>query len=337
MAGKSLSGFKPYLQPEATPGAGGEDAMLLVDGLRMVRPSHGGSAEPFRGGTGKTATGVLLSDDWTLWSLEPASCFRALPVVAASRLGNIVTTQPAAVPSPTVYQHVLRLNPDELDDFITYNTIWGDGTTNFRSKYTAFQSLGFTAARGSVTVSSNAVGREMETSGITLPATGVTNLAMKPIQPNKAYIYIDDNWADIGTTQYLACYNFDIQAPDKYDLDAPINGAIVSFASLPEKEDQAITLNLSVAVDTAGLALKTKYKEGDMISLRYKIEGPIVEDAFKFTCQWDLVAYITQPGEVTSAPNSNIATFPIACEIANDQGDAIELTIINDVETYEAA
>jgi hypothetical protein len=158
---------------------------------------------------------------------------------------------------------------------------------------------------------------------------------MKPIQPNKAYIYIDGTWATLGTTQYLAAYNFDLQAPDKYDLDAPINGAIVSFASLPEKEDQAITLNMSIAVDTAGLTLADKFNTGDMIAVRYKVEGPTIEDTFKFMCQWDLMAVITQVGEITSAPNSNIATVPLTCEVATDGSDAIELTLINDVETYD--
>jgi hypothetical protein len=157
---------------------------------------------------------------------------------------------------------------------------------------------------------------------------------MRPIQPNLGDIWIDGAWADLGDTQALACYRFGLELGEKYDMDAPINSSIVSFASLPEKEDQSMTLNLMVAVDAAGSALTTKYRQGDMIAVRYLIEGPIIEDTTPFSCQWDLMAVITGAGEITSAPNSNTATLPLTCQIASDGTNSLKLTLINDVAAY---
>lgn len=330
MAGRSLAGVKPYIKKEAVAGTELLTSMVQLDGLRMVRLGRGGQAESFKGGTGKTASGVILSDTWSEWSLTPASCYRTLGFVAASRISTANTTTPGG--GTNSRQHVFTLNPNAVDAFATYTLVWTDGTIGYKSSYNAFQSLGFTAERGSVTVSSNVIGRAPVATS-TIPTTPTTT-ALKPIQPNKADAYFDTSWATLGNTQALACYQFDLQLGDKYDMDAPINSSITSFASLPEKEDQSMTLNLSVAVDTAGNSLVTSYETGAMIAVRYKVVGPIIEAAIPFSVQWDALAVITQVGEVTAAPNSNIATIPLTCEIATDNTNALVLTLVNDVVSY---
>ncbi len=330
MAGRSLAGLKPYIKKEAVPGTELLTTMVQLDGLRMVRLGRGGQAESFKGGTGKTASGVLLSDTWAEWSLTPASDYRALGFIAASRIATPVTTTPGG--ATTARQHVFTLNPNAVDAFNTYTLVWTDGTIGYKSSYNVFQSLGFTAERGSVTVSSNMIGRKPTATAVV--PTSPTTTGLKPIQPNLGDIWVDTSWASLGTTQYLAAYQFDMQLGDKYDMDAPINSSITSFASLPEKEDQSMALNLSVAVDTAGDALITKYEAGTMISVRYKVSGPIIEAAIPFSVQWDALAVITQVGEITAAPNSNIATVPLTCEIATDNTNALALTIVNDITAY---
>jgi hypothetical protein len=330
MAGRSLAGLKPYIKKEAVPGTELLTTMVQLDGLRMVRLGRGGSAEPFNGGTGKTASGVILSDTWAEWSLTPASCYRALGFVAASRIAAPVTTTPGG--GTLSRQHVFTLNPNAIDTFVTYTLVWTDGTIGFKSSYNAFQSLGFTAERGSVEVSSNMIGRKPIVTS-TIPSSP-TSVALKPIQPNLGDVWIDSTWATLGTTQYLAAYQYDLQLGDKYDMDAPINSSISSFATLPEKEDQSMTLNLSVAVDTAGNALVANYDVGTMIAVRYKILGPIIETTIPFSAQWDCLAVITEVGEVTAAPNSNIATIPLTCSIATDGTNALTLTLVNDIISY---
>jgi hypothetical protein len=336
MGGKSLAGFIPYIQREVTPGTPLATAMKQVDGIRTLRPARGGSAEAFMSGTGKTAGGVILSDDYTAWSFTPASCFRALGYIAAGRIALPTTTTP--VGATDARQHVFKLNPNTLDNPAFYTFIWGDGTTNFRSSYTAFQTLNFNAQRGSFDVGSSAIGRKYETSGISLPSSGVVDVPMQSMQPNLGDVWIENpgDWSDLGTTQFLNCYQFNLQLGDKYDMDAPINSSIVSYASLPEKEDQSMTVDLSVAVDTDGLNLVGAYERGDRIAIRYLLEGPEIEDGFPFSIQWDVMAVVTSVGEVTTAPTSNVATFPLSCTVAKDGTDALELTLVNDIASYAA-
>lgn len=330
MAGNSLAGFSPYLKAEGTKGTPNVTSMFQPDGLRLVRLGHGGSAEPFRGGTGKAATGVLLSDDWATWSLQPASCFNTLGLVAASRIATPVTTTPGG--ATNARQHVFTLDPNGVDAYEAYTMVWGDGSTRFSSTYNVFQSLGFTAERGSIQVTAAMIGRE-PASGASAPVTPVP-MAMQPIQPNLGDVSIDPIWAELGDTAYLALYRLAISLGDKFDMDSPINSSIVSFQSLPEKEDQGMTAELLVACDAAGLALVEDWKVGDMLAIRYTVEGPEIEESFNYSAQWDFLLYLTSVGEITSAPNSNIATIPLSGTIGSDGTNCLELTLVNAITDY---
>ena len=330
MAGTSLAGFQFYVKQEATAGTANTTAMIQPDGLRNVRLGRGGSPEVFRGGTGKTATGVILADTWGEWSMDLAPCYRTIGLVAASRIATPVTTTPGG--ATTARQHVFTLNPDDVDTPETYTFVWGGAAARFQAVYGMFQSLGFDATRSSISCSTSAISRK-PASGASAP-TSPTTMSVKTMQPNQADLWIDGAWADLGTTQALAAYRFNLNAPDKYDLDAPINSSIDSYATLVEKEDQAITLDLTVALDAAGTALVADFDAGDQIAIRYKIVGPEIETDNNFSIQWDVLAHITQVGTIEAAPNSNVAVLPLSCEIASDGSDALELTLINDVTSY---
>ena len=330
MAGTSLAGFQFYVKQEATAGTANTTAMIQPDGLRNVRLGRGGSPEVFRGGTGKTATGVILADTWGEWSMDLAPCYRTIGLVAASRIATPVTTTPGG--ATTARQHVFTLNPDDVDTPETYTFVWGGAAARFQAVYGMFQSLGFDATRSSISCSTSAISRK-PASGASAP-TSPTTMSVKTMQPNQADLWIDGAWADLGTTQALAAYRFNLNAPDKYDLDAPINSSIDSYATLVEKEDQAITLDLTVALDAAGTALVADFDAGDQIAIRYKIVGPEIETDNNFSIQWDVLAHITQVGTIEAAPNSNVAVLPLSCEIASDGSDALELTLVNDVTSY---
>jgi hypothetical protein len=330
MAGASLTGFQFYVKQEATPGTELLTGMIQTDGLRNVRLGRGGSPEVFRGGTGKTATGVILADTWGEWSMDLAPCYRTIGLVAASRLGTPVSA--LASGATTAYEHVFRLNPDDVDTPESYTFVWGGAAARFKATYGMFQSLGFDATRASVSCSTSAISRK-PASGAAAPVTPTT-MSTKTMQPNQADMWIDATWATLGTTQSLIAYRFNLDMPDKFDLDAPINSSIDSYATLVEKEDQAITLDLSVALDATGLTYITDFDAGDQIAIRYKIVGPEIEVGHTFSIQWDLLAHITSVGTIEPAPNSNVATLPLSCEVASDGDDAIELTLVNDVTSY---
>lgn len=330
MAGTSLAGFQFYVKQEATAGTANVTGMIQPDGLRNVRLGRGGSPEIFRGGTGKTGTAVILSDTWGEWSMDLAPCYRTIGLVGASRIATPVTTTP--VGATNARQHVFTLNPDDVDTPETYTFVWGGAAARFQAVYGMFQSLGFDATRGSISASTSAISRK-PASGASAPATPTT-MSVKSIQPNQADLWIDGTWATLGTTQSLIGYRFNLDLPDKYDLDAPINSSIDSYATLVEKEDQAITLDLSVALDATGLIYITDFDEGDQLAIRYAVTGPEIESGHNFMIQWDLLAHITSIGTIEPAPNSNVATLPMSLEIASDGSDAIELTLVNDVTSY---
>jgi hypothetical protein len=334
MTGTSLAGYTPYFQVEAAPGTAETDAMVRVDGIRSVRPGRGSNAEVFKGSNGKVASGVILQDDWTVWSATPLACFRAAGLPLASRLGKPTTTTP--VGATLARQHVFVLDPNAPDDSAFYTLLWSDGTNTFESAYTGFQSFGFNAQRSSIECSTGLVGKLYDT-GAAAPSSGVTDMASKPMQPNKGDVWVDPNWGALGTTKMLANYGFNPQLGDKFDMDSPINSSIVSYQQLIEKEDQSSTLDLTLAVDAAGRANVARYDVGDPIAVRYKNIGPIIEGSTHFSIQWDVFAYITSVGEVTSAPNSSIAVFPFSCEIGKSGSNSVVVTLINDVDSYEAA
>ena len=71
-----------------------------------------------------------------------------------------------------------------------------------------------------------------------------------------------------------------------------------------------------------------------MLAVRYLVTGPEIESGQNYSAQWDFLLYLTGVGEITSAPNSNIATIPLSGTIGSDGTNCLELTLINDIADY---
>lgn len=330
MTGRPMVGQSTLLQKESAHGTPLVNAMLRVEALKM-RPAFDGEAEPFKGLSGKVTTSVQLPDLTGAWSVEAVQCFNAIGLVAASRIAVPVTTTPGG--ATDARQHVFTLDPDAADAFVSYTAQFGDSTQAMQANYGVFQSLGLEIQRGTLGLTTSFLSREPAT-GATLATTGVTTMAAAPI-PSRAYdVYVDPAWVDVGTTKALACYQMNVELADKYTPDAPINSAIVSYESAMESEDQDYTFDSIWGFDAVAVDLISAFKDGSKRYFRVEVIGPEVESGVNYMLTFDFPAFVVSAGEIAAAPNSPATTVPIGLSLADEDGDACVLTLVNGILAY---
>jgi len=163
-----------YLAPEAVPGVAQVSGFVGVPGIRM-KPGWDGDREVFRGGSGKTATTTIGTDEVSPWNTEVAACFNHLGFPLSSRFGVPATTTPGG--GTISRQHVFGINPIAEDLFRAYTALWGDGYLGLRGIYGYFNSLGLDISRGETKIDSSFRSRAVQP-GFVAPTSEVQTLAI---------------------------------------------------------------------------------------------------------------------------------------------------------------
>jgi hypothetical protein len=329
MPARPMSGQIGQIQKETTPGTALTTAMKRVAGLRVI-PGYGGEATPYKGLTGKVATGVTLNDTWGEGDVTGVQDFNAIGYVAASRISTPVITTPGG--GTLSRQAVFTLNPNAADTFQTYTVQFGDTVQALQATFGVFNSLGIQIERGNLDFSSSWLSRTPTTLG-TIVTAGTSVIPSVPI-PGKNYgVWADDTWATLGTTREVACYRMNINLGDKFGRDAPINETISSFESLLEQQEQDYGFDAVFGFDAAASSKIATFNAGATKYFRVKALGPLIETTINYSIQVDFAAVITSIGTPT-AGDSGAVTLPVNLELASDGTNSCVLTLINTLTNY---
>lgn len=329
MPARPMSGQIGQIQKETTAGTAVTTAMKRIAGLRVI-PGFGGEAEPFKGLTGKVATGVTLNDTWGEGTVEGVQDFNAIGYVAASRLSQPTITTPGG--GTLSRQAVFTLNPNAADTYQTYTVQFGDTTQALQATYGVFNSLGIQIERGNLDFTSSFLSRTPTTLG-TIATAGTSVIPSAPIPGRNYGVWADTSWATLGTTRELACYRMNIQLGDKFGRDAPINETISSFESLLEQQDQDYGFDAVFGFDAAASSKIASFNAGTMMFFRVKALGPIIETTINYSIQVDFAAIITSVG-TPEAGDSGAVTLPMNLELASDGTNSCVLTLVNTLANY---
>jgi hypothetical protein len=170
----------------------------------------------------------------------------------------------------------------------------------------------------------------------TLAGAEPTDLAQAPMPSNMWDVWIDDSWANLGTTQYGGAYVANVSFGDKFDEDAPLNSSIVSYEGIVEKVEQDNTFELTLRFGATAENLADAFDIGTLQFFRLGLEGAIIEGSIPYACTIDFAAIITSLGEIGTAPNSAVQVLPMTLALAKDptSGNYCELTLVNTVTAY---
>ena len=321
------------LQKEATAGVSVTNAMKEYQGLSFS-VGYNDSGDSFRSAGFRGTTARVKTDEYGDHTVDAPQDFNALLPVAASLMGEPTTTQPDAVNAATAYQHVMTLSGSGDLDPVTYTAISGNDDYAFEMNYLVFNTLDFGVQRSSLRFGTSAISRT-PTEAATIPASGVTQVSAVPIPSRNYDVFIDDAWADLGTTKYLSAYDAGANIGATWGMDSPINSAIVSFEKLMENLDTDYSGAMSVGLAPANAVLFDSFQNDTQKFVRIAADGPIIGGAIRYRVQFDFCILVTSRGRVGDAPNSSTKILPFNYELSPDgtTNNLMELTLINTVPT----
>lgn len=333
MAGRSIATQQLWLQKEVTPGTPLVNAMKRYLGIKVM-PGYGIEAESYKASGYKVPTAYVPNSEVGQHSVETIQEFNALTPILTGAYGAPVSTAVAtSVGDATT--HVYTLDADGADTKVTFTAVWGDATQSVQMAHFFFNSLGITIQRGQLTLNSSAMSYR-PTTGATLPSVGTTTYSAIPVAGRTWDVYADDEWADLGTTKLLACYEGGVDFGDKYTPDYVINRDRTSFDSIIENDDLEPTANLTLGFDAAAVGLMDDWLAGTLKFIRFHSIGPAIDVTsapadINAEIIIDMCVRITEPGEYSAAPNSPAVSLPLTCQLEVDpvSGKVSEATLTN--------
>lgn len=170
----------------------------------------------------------------------------------------------------------------------------------------------------------------------TTPGSVPTSIPAIPMPSNMWDVYMDPAWADLGTTQYGGAYIANFDFGEKFDEDAPLNSALVSYEQPVEKAEQDASLDLTIRLGATAQSLADALDDGTPQFVRLSLTGPIIEGVIPYSCDIDVSCAITSKGAVTTAPNSSVTVLPLMLTPIRDDtsGEYANITLVNTVLAY---
>ena len=322
-----------YLQKETTPGTAATTAMRRYHGIRF-RPGWSVETQEFRAEGYKVNTASQVTSSQGTHTVEVHQDFNAFLPVLASVFNYDGVVQPDAVNAPTAYEHTFSLTADGADSLTTFTGIYGDATQAIEMVHLLFNSFSMGLERGNVTMSTSAFSRT-PTTGATIPATGVTEVEAASMPLVNFDIFLDDDWASLGTTQADAVYGFDLNTGDKRSPSSAIDSRVASFATAIENEDIEFGGNIRVGFDADALALQTAFANSAQKFVRVLCTGPEIGTGVTYEFEVNMAVKIQRPGEISAAPNTPVVTLPFDYLIMPDttSGNTLTARLVNTVAT----
>src|SRR5690606_11306680 len=330
----SMQNQRLLLALESTPGVPVTSGMKRPFGLKAT-PAWSVEGESFKGGGSKVATnlinnnvtgapGVEVTPDYNGWTWAMTGAFGA-PVSGAYE------------DSTVAHEHAFVLNKDAEDTKATFPAVWGKSGATLQMPFFTFNGFGATIGRSSVTTTASALS-SAPIPGVAMPSSA-TDVPAVPIAGRTWRVYIDDAWDDLGTAKNGGAtgkvYEATINMEGKYSQDLIVDADVASFDDLIESDSTTYTLSLNLGFKQVALDMLGDFEEGALKYIRLESVGPEIESGVNYRATLDFCVVITDPGQITTAPNSPSVVLPFNCELHADPvtGNVAEATLINTVSS----
>lgn len=315
------------IQRETTPGTAATDAMQRYLGIKGT-VGWDVTEETFRAAGYKANTGKNILTEMGTADLEVIQDYNAMLPLLTGVFGQPVTTEL----DTGAYEHVFTINPKAADDLVTYTAMWGDASHALQATALAFHGLTIGVQRTSLSLSANAILRAPQT-GVSLPTTGVTEVPFVPVRAQTYDVYLDNTYANIGTSKLLALYNTEVNFGDKYAPDWVVNSALESYSELMEQENIDYTQNLTVGFDSTAEGMIDAALDGNLKFVRVASTGPTINGTDNYSLQVDTCVSL-RPASVGSSPISpaTVVNFEGNLMVDGESGFLAAVTLVNSIE-----
>jgi hypothetical protein len=247
----------------------------------------------------------------------------------SSIFGAATISQPASVPSPTVYEWLWNFTGKSVITPKTFSVEVGDSTRAVKFNYGAFTGMDLSIERtGDNTVSGSMMGRALTTGG-TLTATP-TEIEMLPVNGNHWDVFTATTGAGLTAgTKLLAIYDAGLSFGDILAAEYTLNSANTSFNSLYINEDPSFEWTMTLGADATSEGFIANMRAGTKNFIRLQATGPIIEDAFNYSITIDMCVVVTDFDAYGS--NDGAYVLPTSFALAYDAtwGKAMSITVRN--------
>lgn len=319
-----------YMQLESTPGTAATDAMRRYLSLRgnvgWDVQKERMTASGFRAATAENTLTEMGTID-----LTATQDYNGFMPLLAGALGMPTTTEL----DDGVYEHVFLLVGDATQaiDVASHTVMWGDTEQALQAVNSVFHGLSIGVQRTSLSVSANGI-LNMPTSA-TLPTTGVENVPMMPVRASTYCAYLDDAWADLGTTKLLNLYSADVQFGDRFAPDWIVDCDLPGHAGLLEAEGVTSTVSASLGFDAAAQAQIDAAQNGELKFLRLEATGPEIEGTTENHMMSidTAVSLAPQSTGQSSVSPAVVVNFDGEMMVDPTSGNVARVTLVNGLET----
>lgn len=315
------------------------------DGFANEQPNLADNREYATGYRQATEQWLVNHDAGVQWDYD--ICFQEIGRALLLAFGKVVTSQPDAVNSPLVYQHVFSSMDPTVSAQLPAISIVEQAGAGLDSKFASMcsQSLvmrGEGPARLSASESLVGSGKTTKPSGITI--ADIVNLVYA--YQSQVLLTLEDESAVITNAatapQRLNSWEFGIQ--NQVNTDDGFRPGAAAFQTTGDPDsgevrsemlliDQLFNMrfNLRLLNDSTFFAALTSQE--DFIAL-FDIVGPIIEDAFNYKLQ--IKGYKAPFRVVNKQSRNGLVVVDIENNVQYDTtaGKDVEVTLINNVPSY---
>lgn len=290
---EAFEGVQLGLEAALTPGvAVPANKRLLGTGISSGIQNE---AQEFGPRGNKYMTVVLNNKEWSAGSIDGVGSFTDIMYLLSGAFGNPVTTTPTN--GVLTRRHVWTPKAWTKDAGRTFTMETGSDIRAERVTNMLIQSLGMNLGRGGITMNGAILAKQLQ-DGITITPTP-TDLDLVPMPAAGVNVYLDDDFADLGTTQELRAMEGSWAFNDKQSVFWPMNRSNPSFGGYVESKPTA-EASISLGADAAGMEPLDLMRSNGTGFLRFDIRGDLIESVtpdYFYSLHVDLAVKVLSGGD----------------------------------------
>lgn len=311
--------------PEVTPGTPvAADVKLQAI---SIEPSIQADITTIRPMGGKFPTQTALGREWVGGRLSGQAAYDDLAYILASLLTN---PTPVLEGSVDGWSRTFTPSQGSPDSNVTYTVEFGSSVRAARFSYGLVTSLGLNFTRQSVEVSGAILGQQLD-DGITMTASP-TELDVVPVLPTDVCVYMDTDYASLGTTKLTRALQANLQIGDRFSalwtLDCDVDGYAAHVERVPTS-----SLQLMVEADAAGMALLDYMRAASKVYVRIEATGPEIEAGTNYRLTIDLACSVSAVSEFRDHEGVYAIQWTLQPVHDADWGQALQIELVNNVAT----
>lgn len=199
---------------------------------------------------------------------------------ASAAWGTATITSPDATNAPTARTWGWDITGLAEIDPVSFTIEQGQAAYAERAAYVTLSQFGFSWGRGPLEVTGEGFGRKIE-KGITLSATGLTDVAAKPAFGKQVNVFLDDSFGAFGTTQLTRAISGDWQFGTGRQASFYVNENSPDWAHTADG-DPARDVTLVMQADSAGMTILDNMRDGSTKFLQIEIVGAVIGGAITY-------------------------------------------------------